>query len=254
MKKGAISLFVGCFFVAAPCIGIELSLKITGPEGIQFFLPPEWEALPQDVLDEYNEKLAENDSALVRYPVVCGFHLSSSDNWMDCPFISVIIENSGKVPEEDLESELQMEDVMDDSVSENENSPSSWIANLETEELVYDDSMHILWNTFEIEVSEGGNVKGITGALLTEEGVVRINCFALSRESEKYFPLFEEIIRNVVLPDHLIYLPHPPPLPEPAPNALRIRVEKALRMTLPGIILGGLIAWIITQANKYKRK
>jgi hypothetical protein len=71
--------------------------------GFSISLPDEWVEIPRDVIDAYEKEIARLAPNAPAPHYDYGFQLGSSQNWFEYPYILVQINNTGRIPESQLE-------------------------------------------------------------------------------------------------------------------------------------------------------
>ncbi len=182
--------------LGTPCFGADLPQSFAAKEGFTIHLPKDWEPIPKEVIDKYSQAIAKMAPKAEKQHYDYGFQRADSPKWFTYPYILVQVNRSGRIPEEQLKSLKRIEKAMGDSFAKTTDSISSISSNASLGEPMYDPVSHILWTRIAIDVKEAGTVRGIIGAILTEEGFVQIACYAKSEDFEKYLPVFETIIKQ----------------------------------------------------------
>jgi hypothetical protein len=161
--------------------------------GFSISLPDEWVEIPEDVIDTTEEKLAKLNPNAQMPKADYGFQLSSSKNWFEYPYILIIINNSGRIPESQLKKleEYPFKKVF----NETQNELSSIISDLEAGKIVYDKQAKLMWMRTEANVPPEGLISGISCMVPTETGFIQISGYSL-RDN---FPIYEAIFQSVAL-------------------------------------------------------
>ena len=198
MKTVRIVLEMVTFFLllGTPSFGADLPQSFAVKEGFTIHLPMDWKPIPKEVLDRYSQAISRIAPKAEKQHYDYGFQRTDTPKWFIYPYILVQVNRSGRIPEEQLKALKRIEKAMDDSFAKATDSISSITSNASLGEPIYDPVSHILWTRIAIDVKDAGTVRGIIGAILTEEGFVQIACYAMGEDFEKYLPVFETIIKN----------------------------------------------------------
>jgi hypothetical protein len=232
------------FYTNAVCYADDLSQIVKTSDGFTIHLPENWTAVPKDVLDSYSEAVAKMMPNAEKQTYAYGFQLSSSQSWLDYPYILIQVKKSGRISEGQLKSIKKVQRELDKSVKETRNKIVTIVSDVQVGETIYDISSHILFSKMEMDVRGIGLVKGFMAILLTEEGEIEIFGYAKASEFSDYAPIFERIARGVVVEDSLRYKPR---IIDSIPFLSGINWNKIII----GAIVGAIIALI---AGVFKNK
>lgn len=188
-----------------PCFGVELPQSFPTADGFSMHLPENWKPIPKDVLDKYSRAIAKMAPKAEKQFYDYGFQRADAPKWFAYPYILVQVKRSGRIPEEQLESLKRIEQAMDDSFAKATDSLSSFTSNASIGEPLYDPASNTLWTQVAIDVNEIGTVRGIIGAILTNEGFVQVACYARNADFKEYFPTFEAVVKNTEIRKELNY-------------------------------------------------
>ena len=232
------------FSAKVVCYADDLSQIVKTSDGFTIHLPEYWIAIPKDVLDSYSEAVAKMVPNTEKQTYAYGFQLSSSQNWLDFPYILIQVKRKGRISEGQLKSIKKVQRELDKGVKETRDKMVTIVSDVQVGETLYDFSSHILFSKMEMDVRGTGLVKGLMAILLTEEGEIEIFSYAKASEYSDYAPIFERIARGVVVDDRLKYKPR---IIDSIPFLSGINWSKAITAA----IVGGIIALI---AGLFRKK
>ena len=182
------ALFVFAFAVASIAIASQLK-----KDGFSISLPDGWVEIPRDAMDA-NEK--ELSRVAPNFPVQHldhGFQLGSSKNWFEYPYISVKIQRTGRLPENELEKleEYSAQKVYD----KHKTDLSSMLSGVQSGKMIYDRQHRIIWTRLDVDIANIGPVSGISGMVLTEIGFIQVTGVSLRGD----YPTYEAVFQSVAL-------------------------------------------------------
>ena len=206
IKTTTLSLFwVVCFCqVFASQSDHELKQKFEAIDNFAIHLPIGWEEIPKEILEQYSKSIRQETKNFREVVYDYGYQLSSSDYWLQYPYIVVQVKRTGRIPSGEFKNMDKIEIAMEEGIDQVENSQSI-MSNVQLDKPSYDSELHILWILLETKVEGIGKVKGLSGLLLTEAGAIQISCYSLSSGFDEYVPLFEKIIRNCEIDESIKY-------------------------------------------------
>jgi hypothetical protein len=229
-----IAALLVAFHTNALCYADDLSQIVKTSDGFTIHLPEYWIAIPQNVLDSYSEAVSKMMSNTEKQPYAYGFQLSSSQNWLDYPYILIQVKKSGRISEGQLKSIKKVRRELDKGVKKNQDKMATIVSDVQVGETIYDFSSHILFSKMDMDVRGIGLVKGFMAILLTEEGAIEIFCYATASEFSDYAPIFERIARGVVVDDRLKYKTR---IIDSIPFLSGIDWSKAIKGAIIGVII-----------------
>jgi len=191
--------------LGTPGFGADLPQSFAAKEGFTIHLPMDWKPIPKEVLDRYSQAISRIAPKAEKQHYDYGFQRTDTPKWFTYPYILVQVNRSGRIPEEQLKALKRIEKALDDSFAKATDSISSITSNASLGEPIYDPVSHILWTRIAIDVKDTGTVRGIIGAILTEEGFVQIACYAKGDDYGKYQPVFEKVINETDIRADLEY-------------------------------------------------
>jgi hypothetical protein len=211
--KASIYIIIALLGTQNICLANELTQQVKTPDGFTINLPSEWMTIPKTVVDAFNESITEMVPKAEKQMYDYAFQLSEAKGWFEFPNILIHVENTGRIPEGQLKSIKQIQQTLDEGVKKVQDTMSTLLSYVKLGETVYEPSSHILWMKMtmkvnnEFEENKAFTVKGLSGMLLTEKGLIYIICYAKAEDFSVYAPVFEKIVRNTVVADDLKYKP-----------------------------------------------
>jgi hypothetical protein len=250
MKKSLyFLLFFLVFSLSLPGSGIELTQRYISPRGIIVFLPEDWKAVPQDSLHQDYLVFSRSDSLGKRRMFDCLFQPAYFRNLFTSPSIAVTID-WGKGYSEEMGKKAKEIDRQIKAGITAENDPllSSYIGAMH--EYVYDDSLRLLRFVSETNGEEYGfEGKALiqSAFFFADNGFIEVACMAYAEDFDSYRPLFDAVIENMRLPPQFTFLEGRSPISgQGSPHST---IAIALITTITGMVLGGLIVFLIMGAK-----
>lgn len=235
---------------ATPLYAVELTHKFNSPEGFTMYLPGDWVEIPNEVLNEYSEKVSQLVPQIGKQVYDYGFQLTPVDRWMTHPYILVQVKRTGRIPEEELRKYRQINEVFSEHLGEVEKDISGILSNAKLGETLYDTENRILWISISFVLAETERVNAQIAVKLTEFGVIQMTGYATEDTFPSYQPLFQEMARQISLDNSIAYKPQQTDGDAATGGMSAVRVLKAV---LRGAIFGGIIGLIIWLVKKRKR-
>ncbi|MFC1558522.1 hypothetical protein ACFL40_04115 [candidate division KSB1 bacterium] len=192
-------------------VGYSLSIaKVYNYEenGFSITLPDDWIEIPNDIIAEYIEAIQKVAPELPRHNFIYGYQLSETENWFEHPYILIKIDREGRIPEDMLE-EIELLDISKTLKEIYEDKAENIISNITFNNTVYDSINNIIWLKSQENAEDIGLVINFIGSILTDEGFIDIFCYSKEDDYNKYEPLFIDIIKSVVVDEHLRYNKQP---------------------------------------------
>lgn len=161
-------------------------------------LPAGWIEIPRDVIDAYKgaiSRIAPNRQKQ-DYDYNCGFQLGNAKKWFGYPYIVVQINNTGRIPKNQLENceRTPLQEIYD----KNKKGLFPPTLDLQVGKMYYDEPAKIVWVRSESKVVNVGQISGIIGMVLTEKGFIQVDGYSLKDDFSIYEPIFQSVIRSVV--------------------------------------------------------
>ena len=228
----------------------DLPQTIQTQDGFTISLPADWVSFPKEALDNFSETLAKLAPKADRQTYAYGFQLPMKKHWFEYPYVLVQIKRGGRISEAQLKSVKRVEQDVKQGVAKAQGSYSALISSAQVGEAVYEPAAHILWIRIASDVQKVGAVRGLSATVLTEEGMIMINGYALAADFDQYAPVFEAIARSAVVADNLKYRPR---FTDSLPLSGRINWGIVLRAALIGAV-AGLLPIAIIFIPKLRRK
>ena len=241
------SFFVFCFVAGSTLAAPELSQRFETKDDFTVWLPPDWKAIPPDVLRAYGEVLAKAAPNVPRQTYEYGFQQAAAHNRFTYPYILIQVKNTGRIPEAQLKSVRRTAAAMNEGAQKFSSALSKVVSGVSLNETVYDADFHILWSKIAAQVVGVGPILGLVGVRLTENGVVQIMGYAKESEYAEYAPLFEAIIKQAEIAEYARYKPR---MIDAIPFVNRINWTEVLGGAVGGGIVGAIGALIARQRKK----
>lgn len=239
-----------CFFIFPTLLsGQETKKEFSTSDGFSIFLTNDWIAIPKDILEASAKAFAEA-TKMDRQYYDYGFQLTSSQNWLQYPYILIQVKKSGRIPDSQLKKYKTLETDMQKGLQEAEEKSVGLLSNSQLGETYYDSENHILFTVIKMNVQSIGTVVGLTAVKLTEEGYIHFSGYAIESVADKYISFFEDAVRQIKLQDHLVYKPK---LTDSVPLISGIDWSKVGEKGLIGAIIGGIISAIALMIRKVKK-
>lgn len=202
-----VSVLCAVFLLVAGSVSgqVELLQTFETTDDFTISLPSGWHEIPNDMLRALTLNLAQRAPAAPRMDFAYGYQVAVPPNWFQYPYTLVQIENSGKIPESELESMSEFEDAMQEGADTVNSAMGSFMSQGELTATRYDPDENIIWTQTSMEVVGIGRVRGITAAILTERGIIAVHSYALDGDFAYYEPMFEEIARGVSVSEYIRY-------------------------------------------------
>jgi len=237
------------FIFSAQLFGQEIKKEFRTSDGFSIFLTNNWKEIPKDILEESAKAYAEA-TKMDRQYYDYGFQLTSSQNWLQYPYILIQVKKSGRIPDSQLKKYKTLETDMQKGLQEAEKKSVGLLSDSKLGETYYDSENHILFTLIKMNVQSIGTVVGLTAVKLTEEGFIQFSGYAIESVADKYISFFKDAVRQIKLQDHLVYKPR---LTDSVPIISSIDWSKVGEKALIGAIIGGLMSAIALMIRKIKK-
>jgi len=195
--------------------------------------PLGWREIPRNILDEHAKILAKRNPD---YPVQhydYGFQLESSENWFEYPYILIKIENSGRIPQKDLEKFEQF--PLQEDAEEYAGKFSFGVSEIQAGKLIFDKQNSMIWGRLEMNSAGIGPITTLQSMIPTEKGIIIVVGSCSAADSSTYEPIFRSIILSTLPSTELVYRPR---WTDNLPTAIsRINWEKAIGKSTGKIII-----------------
>lgn len=237
-------LLIVALFSTSDVYGAEKIQK----DGFTISLPDGWIEIPRDAIDSYEKKMAAllPNEQVQHYDY--GFQLRSAKNWLEYPYVLILVNNSGRIPKSQLEKleGFSMEKTVDDQREKFR----AVMSDIQMGKMVYDDKYKMIWMHMEFNVREVGPVSAILGMVLTENGYIQANGYCRKDDFPAHEAVFHSIATSITPDPSLAYKQK---WTDSLPAAVTgIDWGKVAGRALVGAIIGGMIALILGLARKKK--
>ena len=200
--KAGVSCLLSIVAAYALFTDLELSKVVDTEHDFSLRLPKNWIAIPKQVLDAASDAAARMAPQVPKQMYDYGFQLDESKDWFEYPYILIGVDQGGRIPESELES---FQRAIADGVKEAQELVSEFSRGGEIGGFVYNPNYHVLWTQSKSNVQGIGAVYSLKAILLTEYGVIDISGHSRADQFNHYAPVFEAIMKSVVLSDKTKY-------------------------------------------------
>ncbi|HQO64585.1 MAG TPA: hypothetical protein PK528_13320 [Syntrophorhabdus sp.] len=172
-------------------------------DGFSITLPDGWIEIPRDVLDDIRKevnKLAKSDQHCDY-----AFQPETSKYWFEYPYILVQVDNSGRIPEKQLQDFENY--PFQKSLDETRKKMKSITSELELGKTYYDEPNRICWFKLRSEVINIGTILGLSGLIPTEKGYIQVMGYSLRDDLAHIEPTIESVVLSVKPDPNLVYAP-----------------------------------------------
>ncbi|MBI9084691.1 MAG: hypothetical protein JEZ11_13935 [Desulfobacterales bacterium] len=210
MIKIIFHLTIGLVAFACLLAGAQASV-LHKKNNLSISLPDGWVEIPKDVIDAWEKTRAEEIPKEFVPHVDCAFQLDNAENWFDCPYILVIIHDTGRISEKLLGKmeEVSLQENLDKQIQErldkNKEGLSSIATNIQIGKIHFDKDSKITWQLMESNAAKWGPISGLSGSIPTEKGLIQVVGYSLKYDFPIYGPIFESSAMSVVPSHELIY-------------------------------------------------
>lgn len=209
MKRMSFSLpfllLILTFGLPVGAVEVSLEEEFSTPRGFSLKLPSDWIEIPRDVVDGLGEGIEQVNPNIKRQVYDYGFHRKPSEKRLTYPYILVQVQDVGRVPERQLKKMKTIQKQMNEVGETFEKGFGTLVSSMRSGETIYDPERHVLWSRFSGDLSGVGEVRSLTGTVLTSKGVINIHCYSRGEDFEKYTPTFQAIVQSVSLDKDLKY-------------------------------------------------
>lgn len=188
-------------------ISVAYSGQMHQKNSFSITLPDGWIEIPREVIDAYKgaiSRIAPNRQKQ-DYDYNCGFQLGNAKKWFGYPYIVVQINNTGRIPKNQLENceRIPLQEIYD----KNKKGLFPLTLDLRVGKMYYDKQAKIVWLRSESNVVNVGLIAGIIGMVLTEKGFIQVDGWSLKDDFSIYEPIFQSVARSVAPEPWLVYKP-----------------------------------------------
>ena len=248
MPKAKFAIYVGLvllFAVSSTAFAAEFK-----KDGFSISLPKGWEEIPRDVMDANEKELSKVAPNFRVQHIDHGFQLASANNWFEYPYISVKIQKTGRLPENQLEK-LEGYSAQE-GFDKYKRELSSMLSSIQPGKMVYDKQHRIIWMRLDADIANVGPVSGIAGMVLTEMGFIQVTGFSLRRDYPTYEFVFQSVALSVSPEPALVYNSK---LSDSLPTAVTgidwgKAATKGIGKAIAGAIVLGIIAIVVALRRK----
>lgn len=161
-------------------------------------IPDNWVEIPKSEIEDYARSLSEMAPEVERSKCTYVFQIQS-DHWFAEPFITVVVDNSGRISKQELENVRR--ESLDSSLKKKF---GAYVNELKAKvgSPVYDKERNILWTTIQISPDQPALVA--SAVFLTEKGMITLSSACSSDEE---FMQFAQIVGSVALKPEFQYQP-----------------------------------------------
>jgi hypothetical protein len=235
----------------------SLAVNTINKDIFSITLPDEWVELPKNVLIEMENTLTRQFPKLQIPHHDYVFQLKNAKRYYEYPYIIIQVNNKGRMPESEL---YKMENYSPQrQIEKIEKGSGSMLSNIQLGKMYYDATAGIVWFKGESTVSGVGQIAGVSGLVLTENGSIQVVGWALKDNFQVYEPVFQQAILSVTPIQYLKYRPNSNvnlPLEKnnttPSLNSRSKGIINWDKAILSGIASGILIAIIMLFKRKNK--
>jgi len=209
--------------------------------GFSIYLPDGWVEIPRDVIDAYEKEIARlaPNAPAQHYDYV--FQLDSSENWFEYPYILIKVENTGRIPENQLKKFEEY--PIQESIDKYKKGLSSIMSDIQPGKMVYDKQTKMIWMRIESSIANIGPISGISGIVPTEKGFIQVIGYSLRENYPNYEVVFQSVALSVSPEPLLAYKPKwSDSLP---PAVTGIDWGKITGKAIEGALIGGIFALIL---------
>jgi hypothetical protein len=166
-------------------------------------LPVDWTEIPQNELREYEQRMHKLAPKAPIQTYTYGFQLAPSGNWFAFPYVLIKVNKKGAFSASDLS---KLARYPTDSLLHALRDPlSTFTSVFDVGKMYYDKKSGIIWMKISATVNGVGPVTGLSGLVLTSQGYIQVNGSALTKDFQKYAPIFHSITTSISLSPNLAY-------------------------------------------------
>ncbi len=235
--------------LAMPIQAVELNQEFKTRDGFTMHLPGNWVEIPNKDLKQFSEKISQLAPQIGMPVFDYGFQLTPVDNWGTYPYILIQVIRTRRVSEREL-TKNKINEVVFGNIGELEDKVVHLLSNPQLGGVLYDTENKILWGNLSLDVQQIGRVNVQIASILTEFGGINVMGYATKDTFSSYQILFQEIARQINLDNSIKYKPR---LADKFPTVGGINTGRALKVTLQGAIICGIIGLIIWLVKRKKR-
>lgn len=174
-------------------------------DGFTVKMSENWKPIPKNVLDAYTIALEKFAPNMQKQVYDYGYQLASNENWLVYPYILIQIKNTGKVPQRELRNLKKLQHQIELSASNASEALGKVISVLNSGDMIYDETNHIVFSIFTMDVEKAGKVKGLISVILTNQGSINLYGYALESEFDKYSAFYMDVAKNIQVNETLRY-------------------------------------------------
>jgi hypothetical protein len=162
-----------------------------------FNLPPGWQAMPVETLNEFNRSISQRLSQ--SRPLYSQGFMPKAAEFTGCPYVLIhcVSAELNGLSYEQIERDFERE--ANTAVETVEGALSDIGSDLLMGKAVIDRSRNQVVFTTQMDLVDVGTVRGVTIGFLSSQGIVFLNCYDLSSDFERRAPLFKLMAESFTL-------------------------------------------------------
>lgn len=245
---GMIAIFSIVIFWVVP------SMYATTPhkeDGFTISCPNGWIVIPKDVIDAQQEEVASYVPEAAANNYLTGFQLEGAKKWFEYPYILVLVNTQGRIPESQLEK--MDEYPLQERLDKDKEKFSPIMSDFKVGKMYYNKQLKIIWLRMQSNLTVVGPITGISAMIPTEKGYILVSGYSLEPEFKAHESTFQTVAMSVIPDSDLAYKPK---WSDSLPSAISgINWGKVGEKALYGAIIGGiygLLSMLWRKKNKEK--
>ena len=172
-------------------------------EGFSIAVPTGWIAIPTYMVESSVRAASQFAPTVPTQHYQYGFQLNTAGGWFLYPYILIGIKSIKKVSPSDLEHIINLQHTK--KIDKVKDILKPLVGDVKVSGVNYEPSSQIVWLRINTDNIESGAISSICGIILTEQGAVQVTGFTKRSEFEKYFSIFEKVIRSVEVTQPIAY-------------------------------------------------
>ncbi len=166
-------------------------------------LPDGWVEIPKPALDRLHRELQAQAPAVEAPRYDYGFQADDDGEGITYPYLLVQLRSTGRIPQREFRSLPQLDLNQAPATDAAHFGPLLKEASIGP--LQFDPAGRVLWQQSRSDVVGVGPVRGLTGMIPTQQGLIAIHAYARESDFPDWAPRFQELVRTVQVSPDLAY-------------------------------------------------
>lgn len=211
-----------------------------------------WVKIPDEALSAFSEQiLSHQDDQTAQ--CLAGYASTSGDNWFELPYILVVSQENGKIPQKLLDTydkiASESANEFNESLQETVEQMSDGLASAQVGKTYYDERRRIIWLNMVMDRPQVGKVHVIFAMMPTEVGKLNFVLYVAPSDRETRLREFNDFLNRVTLDPSKVYRPD---LKETLKIVGRGMNDAFDRQRHRGLFYGFILLCIVLLAGAYR--